>query len=232
MKTELANNHYSPAEEFFNVSSHAAGLCLSVIALILLVIRAVQASDVLSVVSSSIFGISLVLLYLVSTLYHKCSDPDRRSKLRVYDHISIYILIAGTYTPFALLIIQGMAGWAIAGISWGLALAGTGLKLLYTGRFRLLSTLMYLLMGWLVVFAITPLTDRLPAQGLDWLLTGGICYTVGAVLYSFRQIPFNHAIFHVFVLLGSFCHFISVGGKIKIGIPLHIIFPHDDCSQV
>jgi hemolysin III len=130
--------------------------------------------------------------------------------LRVLDHASIYGLIAGTYTPFALVTFRGTLGWVVFGISWGLALAGISLKLIFTGRYKLASTLMYVFMGWIGVVAVKPLLHNLPAGGLFWLLTGGMAYTIGATLYSIRRIPFNHAIFHIFVLIGGFSHFVAV----------------------
>ena len=147
---------------------------------------------------------------MTSTLYHRCKIPAQRQKLRIFDHVTIFILIAGTYTPFALITLEGWVGWVIFSVSWGLALTGTVLKVFYTGQYKILSTLMYVFMGWMVLFAIVPLTEKLPGAGLYWLLGGGLSYSVGAILYSIRKIPFNHAIFHCFVLLGSACHFMSV----------------------
>jgi len=163
-----------------------------------------------SIVSFAVFGLSLVLLYAVSTLYHSTKKPASRSRLRIYDHASIFVLIAGTYTPFTLITLNGTTGWVIFGISWGLAIGGIVLKLFFTGKYHLLSTLMYIFMGWVIVFAINPLIENLSSQGLLWLLAGGVAYTVGAALYSVRTIKFNHAIFHIFVLIGSFSHFMSV----------------------
>jgi hemolysin III len=128
----------------------------------------------------------------------------------VVDHATIYVLIAGTYTPFTLVTLNGWVGWTIFGVSWAMALTGITLKLFFTGRYDLFSTLMYVFMGWIVVFAIKPLINSLSAEGLWWLMAGGLAYTVGAILYSIKKIKFNHAIFHMFVLLGSFCHFVSV----------------------
>jgi hemolysin III len=130
--------------------------------------------------------------------------------LKIIDHASIYVLIAGTYTPFTLVTLNGTIGWVIFGTSWGLALTGIILKLFFTGKYDLISTIMYVLMGWVIVFAIKPLINNLPLEGLLWLFAGGISYTIGAILYSIKKIKFNHAIFHMFVLIGSFCHFMSV----------------------
>ena len=201
---------YPPLEEKINIYSHALGLILSIIALVLLVTRASLYGDAWHVVSFSIFGASLIILYAASTVYHNSKDPESRSRLRIVDHATIYVLIAGTYTPFTLVTLNGSIGWVIFGISWGMALIGITLKLFFTGMYPLLSTSMYIFMGWLIIFAIKPLINNLSSDGLLWLFAGGLAYTIGAILYGIKQIKFNHAIFHVFVLLGSFCHFISV----------------------
>jgi len=210
MKDEAKVKFYSPAEERVNISSHAVGLLLSIAAFVLLVIHASRNGDVWHIVSFSIFGASLIILFAASTIYHGTSDPDSRARLRVIDHASIYILIAGTYTPFTLVTLNGSTGWTIFAITWGMALSGIVLKLFFTGRYELVSTFMYVFMGWIIVFAISPLIDNLSSEGLSWLVAGGIAYTVGAILYGIKKIKFNHAIFHVFVLIGAFCHFVAV----------------------
>jgi hemolysin III len=214
MNTSSPSNNdypvYSVAEELINIYSHAVGALFSIVALVFLILRALQETGFQPIISFTVFGFSLILLYVTSTLYHRCKNPAQRKKLRVFDHVTIFILIAGTYTPFALITLEGWVGWVIFGFSWGLALTGTVLKLFYTGQYKILSTLMYVFMGWLVIFAIKPLIEKLPTAGLFWLLGGGLSYSLGAVLYSIRKIPFNHAIFHCFVLLGSICHFMSV----------------------
>ena len=202
--------HYTPLEEMTNIISHAIGLVLSIVALLLMLIRASESGNTLHIVSAAIFGVSLIALYAASTLYHSAKDPKVRSRLRINDHATIYILIAGTYTPFTLITLNGWVGWTIFGVSWGMAIAGVILKLLFTGKYNVLSTLMYVLMGWIIIFAIKPLINSLSYEGLFWLVAGGVAYTTGAVIYSIKKIKFNHAIFHLFVLLGSFCHFISV----------------------
>ncbi|MBT8118818.1 MAG: hemolysin III family protein [Gammaproteobacteria bacterium] len=201
---------YSPAEERVNISSHALGLLLSIAALALLVTHATASGDVWHIVSFSIFGSSLIILFAASTIYHSARDPDLRARLRVVDHASIYVLIAGTYTPFTLVTLNGSVGWTIFAITWGMALSGIVLKLFFTGRYQLVSTLMYVFMGWIIVFAISPLIDNLHPDGLSWLVAGGVAYTVGAILYGIKKIKFNHATFHVFVLIGAFCHFMAV----------------------
>ena len=203
-------NYYSPIEEKINIISHAIGFILSIVAFMLLVTHATLHGDVWHIVSFSIFGASLITLYAASTFYHSAKKSELRSRLKIIDHASIYILIAGTYTPFTLVTLNGTIGWVIFCTSWGLALTGIILKLFFTGKYNLISTLMYVLMGWVIVFAIKPLINNLPLEGLLWLLVGGISYTIGAILYSIKKINFNHAIFHVFVLNGSFCQFMSV----------------------
>lgn len=202
--------YYPPREEKVNIISHASGLILSVIALVLLVGRANLQGDIRYLVSVGIFGISLIVLYAASTLYHNAKAAELRTRLRIFDHASIYILIAGTYTPFTILVLGGRTGWVIFGVVWSLALIGIILKLFFTGRFQIISILMYIFMGWVIVFAIKPLINNLSSDGLLWLFAGGVAYTSGAIIYGIKKIPFNHAIFHICVLLGSVCHFISV----------------------
>jgi len=201
---------YYYTEELANVLSHGIGLLLSIAALFLLLERSLELGDAVHIVSFSIFGVSLIFLYGTSTIYHNCAEPVLRARLRVLDHVSIYVLIAGTYTPFTLITLKGGIGWVIFSISWGMAITGTILKLFYTGRYTKTSTLMYVAMGWVIVFAIKPLVDELPEMGLLWLIAGGVAYTIGAVLYSVTRIPFNHAIFHILVMVGSGCHFVVV----------------------
>jgi hemolysin III len=161
-------------------------------------------------VAFAVFGLSMIGLYASSTFYHLSKDPALRTRMRIVDHASIYLLIAGTYTPFTLITLGGISGWVVFAVSWSMALTGIVLKIFFTGRFQLLSTLMYVFMGWIIIFVMKPLVTNLPLEGVYWLIAGGIAYTVGAILYSIRKIHFNHAIFHVFVLIGSFCHFMAV----------------------
>jgi len=210
MNTTEGIKHYSPIEEKININSHAIGFILSLVASVLLVTHASLHGNVWHIVSFSIFGASLILLYVVSTCYHSAQKPELRRRLRIIDHASIYVLIAGTYTPFTLVTLKGPIGWTIFGITWGLALTGIILKLFFTGKYKLISTLMYVFMGWVIIFAIKPLINNLPLEGLLWLVAGGMAYTVGAILYSIKKIKFNHAIFHIFVFIGSFSHFVAV----------------------
>ena len=172
--------------------------------------RALAYGDNWHLVSVAVYGASMIILFAASTAYHSSTDPRRRVRLRTVDHASIYLLIAGTYTPFALVTLNGPVGWTVFGISWGMAVAGIVLKRYFTGRYRLASTLMYVFMGWLIVFFVKPLVAALPPGGLAWLLAGGIAYTLGAVIYSFHRIPYGHACFHVLVVAGSACHFYAI----------------------
>ncbi|HHJ34826.1 MAG TPA: hemolysin III family protein [Gammaproteobacteria bacterium] len=206
------NTHkgYSLLEERINISSHVIGLLLSIVALVFLVIRATASGELVNIISFTVFGMSLIALYAASTIYHSAPVSERRNRLRIVDHAAIYVLIAGSYTPFTLITLEGLTGWLLFGIAWGMALTGIILKIFFTGRYDLISTLMYVFMGWIIIFAINPLMENLSPDGLSWLVAGGVAYTVGAILYGIDKMKFNHAIFHVFVLLGSFCHFMAV----------------------
>lgn len=202
--------YYRRKEEVLNVITHFFGFILSIAGLALLVTFASIYGNAWHVVSFSIFGSSMVTLYLASTLYHSARKKTLRKKLNVFDHSAIYVLIAGTYTPYCLVALNGVVGWVLFGIVWGLALAGIVLKLFYAGRFDLLSTIAYVAMGWVAVFAAKPLMQNLEGFSLLFLLLGGISYTIGAVFYSIRKLPYNHAIFHMWVLLGTISHFFSI----------------------
>ncbi len=201
---------YSKTEEIFNVATHGMGFLMSVAALTILVVFASLYGNAWHIVSFSIYGASLVILYLASTAFHLVQKQKIRNWLNVFDHISIYLLIAGTYTPFLLVTLRGPWGWSFFGIVWGLAIAGIVLKLFFTGRFNLVSTIIYVALGWIILIAISPLSNALSFDGLMWLLAGGICYSVGAVFFLLNKLPFNHAIFHVLVVAGSACHFVAV----------------------
>ena len=202
---------YSPIEEKINVYSHAVGLLLSIVGSMLLAAKGIFAGKgVLYVASLIIYGISMVILYAASTFYHREQNPAKRARLRVFDHATIFVLIAGTYTPYALLGLKGSTGWWLFSISWAVAFTGIILKIFFTGKYPLASTIMYIAMGWMAVFVIKPLINDLAPQALFWLATGGLTYTLGAIIYSIKKIPYNHAIFHFFVLAGSACLFIGV----------------------
>jgi hemolysin III len=202
--------YYSPQEERLNILTHGLGLLLSMAALPLLVVRAVQYGDAWHIVSCSVYGSTLIILYGASTLYHSSTKDKWRRRFNILDHAAIFVLIAGTYTPFVLVTLNGAVGWTIFGVIWGIAVAGVILKLFYTGRFDRESTILYVAMGWIIIVVFKPLIDNFPMGGLLWLLAGGVSYTLGALLYRYKHIRFNHAIFHVFVLIGSACHFVAV----------------------
>lgn len=210
MKTEPSPGYYPPFEEKLNVITHSIGFGLSILGFILLILRGSELGDSRLLISYCIFGASMILLYAASTLYHSAKNPVIRYRLNILDHASIYVLIAGTYTPFALVTLQGVVGWIIFGLVWLMALVGVILKLFFTGRYNILSTIMYVVMGWIIVFAVKPLFHNLEIEGLLWLFAGGISYTIGAVIFTLDKLKLNHAIFHLFVLFGSFCHFLSI----------------------
>ncbi|MEM6722769.1 MAG: hemolysin III family protein [Bacteroidota bacterium] len=201
---------YDPLEEKLNVWTHGFGFLLSVLGLFFLIGRASTFDNPLYLVSFIVFGISMILVYASSTLYHKAKDPEKRFRLRIADHAMIYLLIAGSYTPFTLITLWDSIGLTLFSVIWAFAIIGIITKLFMVGKWPHVSTAMYVLMGWLAIFAIKPIINSLDIEGLYWLLAGGIAYTVGAVLYSIKQIKFNHAIWHVFVLAGSACHWIAV----------------------
>lgn len=201
---------YSPREELANVVTHGAGFVLSIAGLALMVTLASLHGDAWLVTSTSIFGASLVLLYATSTLYHFFRDEQLKQTMRKFDHAAIFLLIAGTYTPFLLVSLRGAWGWSLFGVMWGLAAVGITLKFWFTGRFRLGSTLIYVGMGWMVLVAIRPLSVALPRAGLYLLFSGGLCYTGGAVFYLWKRLPYHHAVWHLMVLGGSACHWAAV----------------------
>lgn len=202
--------HYSPLEEKINIYSHGLGFLLAIPATIFIILKASLHGDPWQIVSVSIYGLSLMTLYLASTTYHASKEEKLRSRLNIFDHASIYLLIAGSYTPFVLVTLRGPWGWSLFGVVWAAAIAGIIFKLYFTGRFERVSTIAYVLMGLVVLVAIKPLIDRLPLPGLYWLIAGGASYIVGAVFYMQRKIQFQHAIFHVLVLVGSICHYWAI----------------------
>jgi hemolysin III len=201
---------YEKKEEILNIVTHGIGFLLSIAALVLLVVFASIQGDAWHIVSYSIYGTSLVILYLASTLFHWSKKPSRRLKLNVFDHASIYALIAGTYTPLLLVTLRGPWGWSLFGVVWGMAIIGIILKFFFTGRYNKISTLAYVIMGWVVIIALKPLIESLSTPGLIWLAIGGLSYSIGAVFFLLNKIPYNHAIFHLFVLGGSISHFVTI----------------------
>ena len=208
--SEELNQYYSDKEERLNVMTHAFGLLLSVIGLQFLILKALNFVGFWKPASLVIYGLSLIVLYAASTFYHAAKDPKLRRKFNIFDHAAIYVLIAGTYSPYTIILMDSTLGWTVFGLTWSFALLGIILKLFFTGRFDKLSTALYLLMGWQVVFVIKSLMEHLSTEGTQLLFAGGVFYTIGALLYSINRIPYNHAIFHVCVVLGSLFHFFSV----------------------
>ena len=206
-------------EEVMNAVTHGIGALLAVIGLVLLTVFAYLYGEIWHVLSFSIYGTTLVLLYLASTLYHSFTNEKLKYQFKILDHSAIYLLIAGTYTPFTLVPLHGVLGWTIFGIVWGLAMLGILLKVFFVGRFKVVSTLCYILMGWLIVLAIKPLVATVAASGIIWLIAGGLFYTFGTVFYLWNKLPYNHAIWHLFVLAGSISHFIAVFFYV---LPIHL----------
>jgi hemolysin III len=201
---------YSIGEEIAHAITHGLGAVLSIAGLCVLVARAAMYGDVWHIVSCAVFGATLVMMYTASTLYHAIPMPRVKHVLRIVDHSMIYLLIAGTYTPFTLVTLHGVWGWSLFGFTWGLALIGVLFKLVATGRFEKVSLAVYLLMGWCVIIAIKPLASALPMGGLILLAAGGLSYSGGVAFYSWQSLRYHHAIWHVFVLAGSVLHFFCV----------------------
>jgi hemolysin III len=201
---------YTIGEEIANSITHGIGAALSVAGLTLLVVLAAIYGDTWRVVSFSIYGSSLILLYLASTLYHSIQHHKVKRILRIFDHAAIYLLIAGTYTPFTLVSMRGPWGWSLFGVVWGLALMGITFKTLFIGRYEKVATAAYVLMGWLVVVAFKQMVLTIPPGGIVWLVIGGVAYTLGVLFYAWEKLPYNHAIWHLFVLAGSISHFFAI----------------------
>lgn len=202
----------SPGEEIANSVSHGAGVLLAVAAVPILVVGAVRRGTAADIVGASVFGGAMVLLYMTSTLYHALPRGRAKKVFRVLDHSAIFLMIAGTYTPFTLGVLFGGWGWTLFGLVWGVAAGGIVLKAVAGVRFRLLSTLLYIAMGWLMVIAVKPLISGMETAGLIWLLAGGLAYTGGAAIYAVKRVRYSHFVWHLFVLTGSVCHFFAVFG--------------------
>lgn len=200
----------SPGEEIANSVSHGVGLLAGLAAIPVLVVSAVRRGGAAGIVGASVFAGTVVLLYLASTLYHALPGNRAKRVFRVLDHSAIFLLIAGTYTPFTLGVLRGAWGWTLFGLVWGVALAGVVLKAVGGVRHPILSTCLYLGMGWLVLVAVRPLWLRVPPAGLLWLLAGGLAYTAGVAFFAAERLRYGHFVWHLFVLAGTACHFIAV----------------------
>ncbi len=198
----------SPMEERLNAWTHGIGAGLGIVGLVLLLLN--SKPNTLEVFSVIVYGLSIIILFLASALYHSIQNEKRRHYFRVVDHISIYLLIAGSYTPVTLILLPNSRGWLLFWLVWGIAAFGIILKLFFTGRFEIFSTLLYLVMGWLIVLDFTALADKMPSNGLLLLFSGGLFYTVGIVFYAIHKIPYNHVIWHFLVLGGAICHFFMI----------------------
>ena len=205
---------YSTGEEIFNSVTHGVGTGLAVAATVLLIIKAVlyapEGLKVQYVSSWAIFGFCLIVLYLMSTLYHALTPPKVKAVFSIFDHCAIYLLIAGTYTPFCLATLHGTTGWILFGIIWGLTIVGITLYSVFGKKLKVLYVITYIAMGWLIIFAYKPMKDVMPPICITFLVTGGIAYTVGVIFYSLKKIKWMHPIWHFFVLAGSILHFFSV----------------------
>lgn len=197
-------------EEIANSITHGIAGLLSIAGLVILLVVSAEAGNVWSITSLSIFGSVLIILYLVSTLYHSISHDSTKRVLKILDHSSIYLLIAGSYTPIALVSLRGPWGWSLFGVIWGMALVGVCLQAFALDRFKILSILSYLIMGWLVVIAIKPLTHACPKGLILWLLIGGLFYSFGTIFYSWKKLPYHHTLWHLFVIAGSTAHFFGM----------------------
>lgn len=207
----MADTHiYTRREEVANAITHGIGAALSVAALVLLIVFASLKGTPWHIVSFTIYGITMLLLYLCSTLVHSFNEGKVKDLFEIFDHSAIYLFIAGTYTPFMLLAVKGALGWSIFGTVWGMALLGCAFKAFFAKRFLFMSTIFYVLMGWLIVLAWAPLTAAVATGGIVLLVAGGIMYTLGTVFYVWRGFPFHHAVWHIFVLAGSVLHFFAV----------------------
>lgn len=197
-------------EEVANSITHGVGLALSVIGLGVLIVLACLYGSALHIASCSVYGATLVILYTASTLYHSFRSPRIKHIFKIIDHCAIYLLIAGTYTPFTLVMLRGGWGWSLFGIIWMLTFVGIIFKLFFVNKFQIISTIIYVLMGWLAIVAIKPMLQMIPTGCILWLVAGGLFYTIGVLFFAWHKIPYNHAIWHVFVVAGSVCHFFAV----------------------
>ena len=201
---------YTLGEDLANAISHGIGACLSVAALVLCVVQAARHGTAAGVVGASIYGATLIVLYTMSTLYHAITNQSARKVLRVFDHVSIYLLIAGTYTPITLVTIRGAMGWVIFGIVWGMAILGIVLNSVSIEKFKKFSILSYIMIGWAVVIGMRQVIENMPKNGLAFLVIGGVLYTVGIIFYALKKVKYMHSVWHLFVLAGSIMHFFCV----------------------
>lgn len=210
MSDEKINKRYTLGEEIFNAVSHGAGGLLSIFGSVILIVLCVLNSDAWSVISSCVFGASLIILYTMSTLYHSITNEKAKKFFRIMDHNTIFFLIAGTYTPFTLVTLRGKLGWILFGIVWVSAIIGIILNSINLEKFRKPSVICYILMGWVIIIAIKPMLEELPKLSLVFLLLGGVFYTIGVIFYSLKKIKWFHSVWHLFTVAGSVLHYFSV----------------------
>jgi hemolysin III len=203
-------NDQSIGEEIANGITHGIGAALAVAGLVILVVFAALYGDAWRVVSFSIYGATLVILYLISTLYHSFTSPRVKKLFQLFDHCSIYLLIAGSYTPLTLTVLRGVWGWTLFGLIWGMAILGIVLKIAFIGRFKAFSVALYIAMGWLVVIALKPLFTLVDHGMIMWLVIGGLSYTLGVIFYAAKRMPYHHAVWHLFVLGGSVTQYLGI----------------------
>ena len=201
---------WTAGEEVAHAVTHGVGLLAAIAGVVVLVLQAAATRDPWRITACAVYATTLVLLYGTSTLYHALSATRARRVFRVLDHSAIFLLIAGTYTPFALVSLRGPWGWTLLGIVWGLAVLGITAKAIFGVRWPIVSTVIYLGMGWVVLVAVKPLVAHVPAGGIAWLVAGGVAYTAGIVFYAWTRLRYSHAIWHLFVLAGSVCHYVAV----------------------
>ena len=207
---EKSFSRYSPEEEIANSITHGIGILLAIAALSILTVFASRYGDVWRVVSVSVYGATLIMLYTASTLYHSIQKQRLKGFLQNLDHSAIYLLIAGTYTPFTLVSLRGPWGWGLFGVVWGLAVLGIVLQFMPTRQLKAVSLMLYVGMGWSVVAAVKPLTQSVAPGGILFLVLGGLAYTIGILFYVRDKMNYNHAVWHLFVLAGSILHFFAV----------------------
>lgn len=210
MSQSVSLEPYPKVEEWLNWLTHGLAALFSVAGMVVLLVMAAERQEIWKIVSFSIYGASMTLLFLASTLYHFARQEEMRRRFKMLDHCAIFLLIAGTYTPFLLVNMRDSIGWTLFAVIWGLAFGGIALKLIFGHRFKPLQITIYLLMGWLVVVASKEMSESVNALGLSLLVAGGITYTLGVVFYLIKKIPYNHAIWHLFVVAGSACHFFAI----------------------
>lgn len=211
IKEKISIPEYSLGEELMNAITHGVGVLFSVAALVLSVVFSAIHGNAWAVVASAIYGASLIILYMMSTMYHSLKVNNAKRVFRILDHCTIYFLIAGTYTPYTLVSLNGPVGWTLFGIVWGAAILGIVFNAVNINKFKIISYIAYIAMGWVIIFAFKPLYEVIGFGGIAWLLGGGVAYTVGAVFYAFgKKCRYIHSVFHIFVLLGSVCQFISI----------------------